>query len=303
MESPYRDEYQETIEKCIKFIKSKAIGLSTHYEIAITTYAFSLIDKNTEYEPYLNELKKIQKQISENEVTWGQGEDPSVQVETVGYVILALLRFEKSNEVKNLPLATNAMKWLISQRNQNDGFHSTTDTVVGIQALAEISEKLKPSLGSNVTLTIKMDNEKKTVMINEDNKVEVEKFSISQERKNVNLEYSGVGVVYGSLTISFFSTIVTSNKKGFDISVVSEMNEAKTIATLKINVSLIASSSRMKSSMAIVEINLPSGFVSTSESDILKKNSYVGVRVNFETLFKNNEILILKLKFHRKLNL
>ena len=60
----------------------------------------------------------------------------SVNVEMTAYGMLAYL--EAGLITDSLPL----MKWLISQRNDQGGFQSTQDTVVGIFALSKLGGKI-----------------------------------------------------------------------------------------------------------------------------------------------------------------
>lgn len=51
----------------------------------------------------------------------------------------ALMTLVSNNQITDgLPI----MKWLLSQQNENGGFQSTQDTVVGISALAKYAEKI-----------------------------------------------------------------------------------------------------------------------------------------------------------------
>lgn len=60
----------------------------------------------------------------------------SVNVEMTAYALLTLVN---NNQITDgLPI----MKWLLSQQNENGGFQSTQDTVVGITALAKYAEKI-----------------------------------------------------------------------------------------------------------------------------------------------------------------
>lgn len=60
----------------------------------------------------------------------------SVNTEMSAYGLLTLIETKPYVEV--IPI----MKWLLSQRNDQGGFQSTQDTVVGLQALAKMAEKI-----------------------------------------------------------------------------------------------------------------------------------------------------------------
>lgn len=52
------------------------------------------------------------------------------------------------------------MKWLIEQRNEQGGFQSTQDTIVGLHALAKFAEKIS-SNNTNLEVAIKYDDKVK----------------------------------------------------------------------------------------------------------------------------------------------
>ena len=82
-------------------------------------------------------------------------------VETIGYALLALL--EEGDRIG----ASNAARWLVSQRNAFGGYGSTQDAVVGLQALIEHATHAKFDVDMTVGLTA--GDRSKQVVINGDN--------------------------------------------------------------------------------------------------------------------------------------
>lgn len=78
-----------------------------------------------------------------------------MNVEITAYALLALVN---NNQIADgLPI----MKWLLSQQNENGGFQSTQDTVVGISALAAYAEKI--AFGeSNTVIGVSFKNNSET---------------------------------------------------------------------------------------------------------------------------------------------
>ncbi|MFH0836058.1 MAG: alpha-2-macroglobulin family protein [Candidatus Micrarchaeota archaeon] len=68
-------------------------------------------------------------------------------VETTAYAALALINAEK-------PQASEAVKWIVAQRNSHGGFASTQDTVVAFQALVEAAVKQQESIDATVTVLV-----------------------------------------------------------------------------------------------------------------------------------------------------
>jgi hypothetical protein len=272
LESPYREKYKKTIANCVDYLKLNIFNIETDYEVAISTYAMSLLDDRSQYLNFLNELRDRSIDSGE-EMYWENQKDASVQVQTAGYALMAILKFNQTNsEIE----ASKIMKWLIRNRNELDGFHSTTDTVVAIQALSEISKILSGQ--SNLKLTIRADDESQVVNINDKTTIVKHNFPLSADTENLQVIANGVGNAYGSLTTSFYSTFEDRNPKTFNLQVHSTLTN-KTKMNLNIKVSYIQQLRSTRSLMAIVQINLPSGFVASDESHELPGD---GVKVIFK---------------------
>lgn len=67
---------------------------------------------------------------------WHERLPNGVSVEMTAY---AMLTYLERNLIED---AFPIMKWLVSQRNDEGGFASTQDTVIGIFALAKLAEKI-----------------------------------------------------------------------------------------------------------------------------------------------------------------
>lgn len=68
-----------------------------------------------------------------------------VSVEMTAYAMLTYL--ERGLVQDSLPI----MKWLVTQRNEDGGFASTQDTVIGIYALAKLAERIS---STNVNMQV-----------------------------------------------------------------------------------------------------------------------------------------------------
>lgn len=86
---------------------------------------------------FIGDLKHWEKAIPEEDSKNPWLSQPnSINVEITAYALLTLVSNNQITE--GLPI----MKWLLSQQNENGGFQSTQDTVVGLTALAKYAEKL-----------------------------------------------------------------------------------------------------------------------------------------------------------------
>ena len=122
----------------LAYLERQLDGIDDPYTMAIVAYALSLGDSDRADDA---QAQLIEMAIAdENGLHWGAGPGtsgnenarrpvPNAAVETTGYATLALL------EQGDFTAASNAARWLVSQRNAFGGFGSTQDTVVGLQAL------------------------------------------------------------------------------------------------------------------------------------------------------------------------
>lgn len=92
-----------------------------------------------------------------------------VSVEMTAYALLTYL--VRGLNQDSLPI----MKWLVSQRNEDGGFASTQDTVIGISALAKLAETISSTnvnmqvnfnynAGSSAQTTININPQKSMIL-------------------------------------------------------------------------------------------------------------------------------------------
>src|SRR5437879_13740575 len=78
----------------------------------------------------------------------------SADIEMNSYALLTLVM---RSDVEN---ALPVLKWLISQQNQNGGFSSTQDTVIGVQALGALAARISTNtIGLDVKFNFRDEEE------------------------------------------------------------------------------------------------------------------------------------------------
>lgn len=88
------------------------------------------------------------------------------------YGLLAIL--EAGLYTDGLPI----MKWLLNQRNEQGGFQSTQDTVVGLQALSKFAERVSAA-SNNVQLSLKYnENAESRINVNGDNSLVLQTYEV-----------------------------------------------------------------------------------------------------------------------------
>ena len=146
----------------IGFLESRLDDIADPYTMVVVAYALELGRSSRTGDAY---DKLMSMAVTDDDGThWSPNPDESQQttgIETTAYAVLALL--EHGDRIT----ASNAARWLVSQRNAFGGFGSTQDTVVGLQALIRFATHAK--LDVDLTVTLTSGSWTKSVVINETN--------------------------------------------------------------------------------------------------------------------------------------
>ena len=132
--------------RAMHYLESRLEGIQDPYTMAIAAYALELAGSQLRAEAHAK-LMSMANEDATGGLYWGGGlGHHSAAVETTGYALLALMTHD------DLANAAQAAKWLAGQRNALGGFGSTQDTVVGLQALAAYSTRVR----ADVDMTVRM---------------------------------------------------------------------------------------------------------------------------------------------------
>lgn len=123
---------------------------------------------------FLGDSKWWAAEIPENDAKSIWYEKPNaVNIEMTSYAVLALLQAGLYED------ALPAVKWLVNQRNENGGFQSTQDTIVGLQALSKFADRIS-STASSVQISVKYnENLESRININADNTLITQVYNVS----------------------------------------------------------------------------------------------------------------------------
>lgn len=245
-----REDYPLIIEKGLNFIENKFYNIlhdGTNYERALTLYLYALAEKD--HQLMLNKLFYLAVQ-TENEVYWNLNQNPSsaaTQVEISSYVALALVKLQKFEEVMKVA------KFLMSKRNPRGGFESTTDTVLGLQALSEISQILY-SKDTNINIVLRNQLNKVSNMTINQRKSRSITQSLPSNTRKIQISATGSGVA--SLQVSCqYKQKIKNFETFFDLTV--RPTKEENFLYLEI---CVKTKNGQKSNMALLAIELPSGY-------------------------------------------
>ncbi|XP_054003817.1 CD109 antigen-like isoform X1 [Hylaeus anthracinus] len=262
-------KYRNTINKGIDYIIRNMNDLDDTYALSICTYALNLAKHPYEEAAFnLLESKAMTKEdlkwwskpvLKDDKNPWYSLPRP-VDVEMTSYTLLTYI-------VRNNPISDSIaiMKWLVKQRNAEGGFASTQDTVIGIQALAKLGEKLATK-NNSVSITFKYEGGGQSHMnINPDNSMILQKQVLPRKARLVNITATGNG--FALVQISFqYNLNVTGAWPLFTLDPQVDKNSNANHLQLSICSRFVQTKEANESNMVVMEATLPSGFTVDRDS-------------------------------------
>ncbi|XP_072743357.1 thioester-containing protein 1 allele R1 isoform X2 [Anoplolepis gracilipes] len=261
-------KYRNTINKAVDYIVRNLEGLNDTYALSLCAYALNLAKHPYETSAF-NFLESMA--TTKQGIKWWSKPIPkddknphyslprSVDVEMTSYALLSYLR-------RNLVAdAIPVMKWLVKQRNTEGGFASTQDTVIGLQALAKLAEKLSKDAGS-VRISFKYGKDGQgNININSDNSMVLQKHVLPAKTRFVNITASGKGFVLVQVSYQY-NLNVTGAWPLFTLDPQVDKNSNPNYLQLSICSGFVPTKEANESNMAVMEVSLPSGFTVDRDS-------------------------------------
>ncbi|KFO81918.1 Complement C4, partial [Cuculus canorus] len=137
------------VRRAVACMKNQLLKNSNCYSTAITAYALTLVQSNSEEAQMAKEKLRGCSVFdsAKQQRYWGNGKD-AVSVETTAYALLQTLLLKDMEYAK--PIAT----WLTERRNYGGGYCSTQDTVVALEALSAYSIQTLDTASTNLTVKL-----------------------------------------------------------------------------------------------------------------------------------------------------
>lgn len=282
---PYLKDFQDVVDRAINFTNIRAFKLEDNYDVALASYALSLAKHNST-DKFLESLLDAAI-VQDNKMYWNRemlsrqsSDSPSINVEIAAYATLALI--QNRQKKKAWPI----LNWLMTQRNEDGGFYTTTDTVVGVEAVALMAAK---DFERNGKLSVKLDDHKtavKSTEISDSSKLQQTYQKFNEDVTDINVNVIGEGFAY--IQVSYqYNTISPDPEQKFDLSV-NVLSTGKNVLRFKVCAKYIPTDNNM-AKMTLMQIDLPSGYVYDTLSN--KNIMTAGARVSF--------LMNIKLNVHR----
>ncbi|XP_063427674.1 CD109 antigen-like [Mytilus trossulus] len=263
----------DSINKAVTFVaKSAPASIANLYELAISFYALSLA-KHSIASQILAELEK-QAKVNGSEKYWTLPETEAdklqpwktwrppqtkvraIDVEMTSYILLGYnLKDDTDNGIR-------IMKWLGRQRNPRGGFISTQDTVIAIQALSGLGEKIYvPNFQMSVNTVGDTWTQGKTFDVNNRNALVLQIEDIPNTVRSVSVNANGKGLCLMEVAV-YFNVNNDLREPAFALTT-TVLNDSTKGFRLRVCFNWLRGG---QSTMGILEISLPSGMEADLDS-------------------------------------
>ncbi|XP_029801089.1 CD109 antigen [Suricata suricatta] len=270
-------KYQPNIDvqESINFLESEFNrGISDNYTLALITYALSSVGSPKAKEA-LNMLTRRAEQEGDMQF-WVSSESKlseswqprSLDIEIAAYALLShFLQYQVS---EGIPI----MRWLSRQRNSLGGFASTQDTIVALKALSEFAALMNTE-STNIQMTVMGPSSPSPIKFQIDRQnrflLQMAELAVVQPIA-VNISASGFGFAICQLNVIYNVKDSDSSRRrrsvqdqeAFDLDVAVKDNKDD-INHLNLNV-CTRYLGPSRSGMALMEVNLLSGFTVPSDA-------------------------------------
>ncbi|KAM9277694.1 alpha-2-macroglobulin-like protein 1 [Cariama cristata] len=256
------------LENALHCLRNVTLDKTSLYVKALMAYVFTLTRDMEMREQLLDMLEKETAKLLTSRSR--SKKSSSSTIETVAYILLA--------HVSNPDLAFNEssvsklVRWLSGQRNAFGGFASTQDTVVSLQALAQYAA-LIPQEMRDVKVTVKgKEASPLEFHVHRNNKLVLHQASLLAVPGTYTVQATGSGCVYVQSTL-YYNTPPPKKDEVFVLDVDTVPRECDDVGKqLDIHVSVSYVGNRETSNMALLEVEMLSGFIAvTSSVEELKK--------------------------------
>ncbi|KAL2311207.1 hypothetical protein Nmel_002899 [Mimus melanotis] len=243
---------------CLKKVTLNEISL---YVKALMAYVFTL-SKDMEMRKQL--LDMVEKETAQLLTSQSDDEKSSSMIETVAYILLA--HVSKPDLSVSEASVTKLVRWLSTQRNAFGGFASTQDTVVSLQALAQYAALIPQDI-RDVKVAVKGKGAFPLEFhVHRNNKLVLHQASLLADTRTYTVQATGKGCVYVQTTL-YYNIPPPKTEEAFVLVVETVPRECDGVRKeFDIHVSARYVGDRGTSNMALVEVEMLSGFIPVQSS-------------------------------------
>ncbi len=270
---------RNTLNRAINYLAEKFDGVDDEdtYTIALATYAFyrafhpsregalRKLDALATLENGQKSHWTLPLEDFEKENPWTQVPN-SINIEITSYALLSHIQAFSETTGGNFDDVIPIAEWLFSQMNSAGGFASTPDSFVATMALAEFSRKLRiVERASAINLQYSFENTVRRLEISAEASTLLQRRILLPETTEIQLRASGGGI--GLVQVGYqFNVAVNGAWPSFVVNPLVFKATSPNQLKLSVCTHFIREGAGASSNMAVMEVNLPSGFTVDKDS-------------------------------------
>ncbi|XP_039911176.1 alpha-2-macroglobulin-like protein 1 [Hirundo rustica] len=249
------------LDNALHCLKKVTLDETSLYVKALMAYVFTL-SKDMEMRKQV--LDMAEKETAQLLTSQSADEKSSSMIETVAYIVLA--HVSKPDLSLSEASVSKLVRWLSAQRNAFGGFASTQDTVVSLQALAQYAA-LIPQEIRDVKVAVKGEGASPLEFhVHRNNKLVLHQASLLADTGTYTVQATGSGCVYIQTTW-YYNIPPPKTEEVFVLDVETVPRECDGVRKeFDIRVSIRYVGDRGTSNMALVEVEMLSGFIPVQSS-------------------------------------
>ncbi|KAH8238987.1 hypothetical protein KR038_011562, partial [Drosophila bunnanda] len=252
--------YRDVIDRAVQFVAAEVDRSADLYSLAITALALQQADHN-KGNALLTRLNGMARK--ENGLQWWEQSPNSTSrnVEITSYILLAML--ENGMAVNPMPI----VQWLIAQRNSNGGFKSSQDTIMGLQALTKFSLQARSPVGE-IDIFLRPEYAARSVVqVRPENALKLQTRELPKATRKVLVSARGTGAALVQLAYQY-NVATNDPEPSFRIRpTVMDSPRDRLVLNICAEYTPREVSERSKqSNMALMEVQLPSGYVADTNA-------------------------------------
>ncbi|XP_053154513.1 alpha-2-macroglobulin-like protein 1 isoform X4 [Hemicordylus capensis] len=245
------------VHDALHCLKANLSSVHDAYPRALLAYVFTLAG-DTEMRQQLLRLLDEQADKTEGSIAFSD-------TETAAYYLLAVLSIPEVSP-DEIRYASRIVRALTRQQNAYGGFSSTQDTVVALQGLSKYAALTFQEIESLKVLVKSSQDFQHEFHVDRQNRLLLQLASLPDIPGQYKVEVSGRGCAYVQTTLRFNHLPQRTNVFALEVETSPKECNETSRKHFDINLQLSYTGHRQTSNMALMEVNLLSGFIPVKKS-------------------------------------
>ncbi|CAH2323050.1 alpha-2-macroglobulin 1 [Pelobates cultripes] len=256
------------VDNALTCLKKKAHNVTNIFTESLLAYVFTLSKDEDLRQHLLEDLDKkaIQTDLS---LHWEVENCYSGNVEISSYVALAYIEHHATSKdtVKDNGKATKIINWIINEQNAYGGYYSTQDTVIALHAISDYVAHTVVGTG-DVSVTVRsLSGFMKQFTVDQANKQLLQKASLPDIPGEYTVTATGGPCVYVQAHLEYHVPVVKEESYfALTVSTRPQVCSYQALTNFEIVIEASYTGKRPSSNMAIIEVELLSGFIPDKKS-------------------------------------